>query len=90
MRPVRAADADPAVPQAVAAPFTERQISSKRRDIARLRHDIRVQQSEMQTLIANDIDCTGAATILRRMRIKLARLIAERDAMVAALIGTSG
>jgi hypothetical protein len=72
------------------APLTERQVSSKRRDIARLRHDMRLQQAEMQTLIANDIDCTGAATILLRMRTRLARLIAERDALMAALIGTKG
>ncbi len=71
---------------AVPTQVTERQISSKRRDIARLRDDIRLQQAEMQTLIAHDIDCTGAATILLRMRLKLAHLIGERDAMMKTLL----
>ena len=74
------------VAAAVSAPVTERQISSKRRDIARLRDDIRLQQAEMQALIANDIDCTGAATILLRMRLRLAQLIGERDAMMKMLL----
>jgi hypothetical protein len=65
----------------------ERRISAKRRDIARLRHDMRLQEAEMQMLIANDIDCSGAANLLLRMRKNLAGLIAERDAMIAALIG---
>ncbi|MBR1219216.1 hypothetical protein JQ557_14530 [Bradyrhizobium sp. U87765 SZCCT0131] len=67
-------------------PVTERQISSRRRDIARLRHDIRLQQAEMQLLIANDLDCANAATLLLRMRRRLADLIAERDAMMIALL----
>lgn len=71
------------------APVTERQISSRRRDIARLRDDIRLQQAEMQTLIANDIDCTAAATRLLDMRRRLARLIGERDAMMAAFLAAS-
>ncbi|WP_315830739.1 hypothetical protein [Bradyrhizobium prioriisuperbiae] len=74
---------------ASSAPVTERQISSKRRDIARLRDDIRLQQAEMQALIANDIDCTAAATRLLEMRLRLARLIGERDAMMAAFLAAS-
>ncbi|MGO4714934.1 hypothetical protein [Bradyrhizobium sp. 2TAF24] len=73
-------------PVVLSGPVTERQISSRRRDIARLRHDIRLQQAEMQTLIACDLDCTGAATLLLRMRRRLADLIAERDAMMTALL----
>ena len=74
---------------APSAPVTERQISSRRRDIARLRDDIRLQQAEMQALIANDIDCTAAATRLLEMRMRLARLIGERDAMMAAFLAAS-
>lgn len=70
----------------VAGPVTERQISSKRRDIARLRDDIRLQQAEMQSLIAHDLDCTGAATLLLRMRLRLAQLIGERDVMMKMLL----
>ena len=76
-------------PTASAAPVSERQISSKRRDIARLREDIRLQQAEMQTLIANDIDCTNAATRLLQMRLRLVHLIGERDAMMAAFLAAA-
>lgn len=73
-------------PTAPLTPVTERQISSKRRDIARLREDIRLQQAEMQTLIANDIDCANAATRLLQMRLRLSHLIGERDTMMAAFM----
>ena len=64
----------------------ERLISAKRREVARLRQDMRMQEVQMQTLIARDLDCTDAAMELLGMRRRLAQLIVERDTLMDALM----
>jgi small-conductance mechanosensitive channel len=66
----------------------ERQISAKRREIARLRHDMRLQEAQMQALISRDLDCAAAAAQLLTMRRRLAELISERDVLMETLIYT--
>jgi hypothetical protein len=64
----------------------ERQISAKRREIARLRQDMRLREAEMGTLIAAGSDGAAVATALLDMRRRLARLIVERDALMDGLV----
>jgi len=64
----------------------ERQISAKRREIARLRQDMRLREAEMGSLIAGGADGTAVATDLLEMRRRLARLIIERDALMDGLV----
>lgn len=64
----------------------ERQISAKRREIARLRQEMRLREAEMQTLIASERDGAAVATLLLEMRRRLSGLIIERDAMMDGLV----
>ncbi|MGO9358626.1 MAG: hypothetical protein ACLP1D_13280 [Xanthobacteraceae bacterium] len=64
----------------------ERQISAKRREIARLRQDMRLREAEMGTLIAAAGDGAAVASELLAMRRRLARLIVERDALMDGLV----
>jgi hypothetical protein len=64
----------------------ERRISAKRREIARLRQDMRLREAEMQGLIALNADVTAVATGLLEMRRRLASLIIERDALMDGLV----
>lgn len=64
----------------------ERQISAKRREIARLRQDMRLREAEMGSLIAVGMDGAAVATVLLEMRRRLARLIVERDALMDGLV----
>ncbi|MDR3467500.1 MAG: hypothetical protein P4M07_16340 [Xanthobacteraceae bacterium] len=64
----------------------EHQISAKRREIARLRQDMRLREAEMETLIASGVDGAAVASDLLEMRRRLARLIIERDALMDGLV----
>lgn len=64
----------------------ERQISAKRREIARLRQDMRLREAEMGDLIARGIDNAPAAADVLEMRRRLSRLIIERDALMDGLV----
>ncbi len=64
----------------------ERQISAKRREIARLRQDMRLREAEMGHLIAGGADGSAVATDLLDMRRRLSRLIIERDALMDGLV----
>jgi hypothetical protein len=75
-----------AVVDVVTGRALERQISAKRREIARLRHEMRLCEAEMQAQIAAASDATTAATRLLEMRRQLARLIVERDALMDGLM----
>ena len=64
----------------------ERRISAKRREIARLRQDIKRREAEMEMLISLRNDGAEAAEKLLEMRRALSRLIIERDAMMDGLV----
>ena len=64
----------------------ERQISAKRREIARLRQDMRQREAEMSLLISSTGDATRVANDLLDMRRRLARLVIERDALMDGLV----
>jgi hypothetical protein len=64
----------------------ERQISAKRREIARLRQDMRLREAEMGTLIAAGGDGAAVASDLLAMRRRLAGLIVERDGLMDGLV----
>ena len=50
-----------------------------KRNIARIRRDIRLQAREMQALIDADIDCTNAARMLMRMQADLMLFLEKRE-----------
>jgi hypothetical protein len=64
----------------------ERQISAKRREIARLRQDMRLREAEMGTLIAGGGDAAAVADDVLDMRRRLSRLIIEREALMDGLV----
>jgi hypothetical protein len=47
---------------------------------------MRMQEAQMQTLISRGVDCAPAAAALLTMRVRLARLIAERDGLTGILV----
>jgi hypothetical protein len=49
------------------------------RNIARLRRDVRLQSSEIEQLIAADLDCTPAAQRLMRAQADLVLFIEKRE-----------
>ena len=49
-----------------------------KRNVARIRRDIRLQAREMQALIDADLDCTAAARLLMHMHADL-RLYLEKQ-----------
>jgi hypothetical protein len=51
-------------------------------NIARLRRDVRLQASEIEQLIATDIDCTSAAQRLMRMQADLVLFIEKRERLM--------
>ena len=57
-----------------------------KRNIARIRRDIRLQAREMQALIDADLDCTAAARLLMHMQADL-RLFLEKQEAVACANG---
>jgi len=58
-------------------------LSLLRRNITRLREDIRIQSHQVWTLLEAGLDCTGAARALKQMRDRL-RLLVERANDLAA------
>ena len=56
----------------------ERDMSLLKRNVARLRRDIRLQSQEMHALIERDLDCTGAARILMHLQSDL-RLFLDKQ-----------
>jgi hypothetical protein len=64
----------------------ERRISAKRREIARLRQDMRRREAEMGLLIATTGDAARVADEVLDMRRRLARLVIERDALMDGLV----
>jgi hypothetical protein len=53
------------------------------RNIARLRRDVWLQSSEIEQLIAADLDCTPAAHRLMRAQADLVLFIEKRERLVA-------
>ena len=53
------------------------------RNIARLRRDVWLQSSEIEQLIAADLDCTPAARRLMRAQADLVLYIEKRERLVA-------
>jgi hypothetical protein len=53
------------------------------RNIARLRRDVRLQSSEIEQLIAADLDCTSAAQRLIRTQADLVLFIEKRERLTA-------
>ena len=56
------------------------------RNIARLRRDVRLQSSEIEQLIAADLDCTAAAQRLMRAQAHLVLFIEKRERLVAPAV----
>ena len=52
------------------------------RNIARLRRDVRLQSSEIEQLIAADLDCTSAAQRLMRAQPGLVLFIEKRERLM--------
>jgi hypothetical protein len=52
------------------------------RNIARLRRDVRLQSSEIEQLIATDLDCTPAAQRLIRTQADLVLFLAKRERLI--------
>lgn len=66
----------------------ERRLAAKRREIARLRRDMRLEEAEMQALIAQGVDATTAAGRFLAMRSRLAQLlVAQAALMEGAVVG---
>jgi hypothetical protein len=61
-------------------------IVANRREIARLRRDIRLREAEMQALIAQDLDATAAADRLIAMRNRIARLVVVQAALMEGAV----
>ena len=57
------------------------------RNIARLRRDVRLQSSEIEQLIAADLDCASAAQRLMRTQADLVLYIAKRERLMAPSSG---
>jgi hypothetical protein len=55
------------------------------RNIARLRRDVRLQSSEIELLIAADLDCTSVALRLMRAQADLVLYIEKRERLVASV-----
>jgi len=53
------------------------------RNIARLRRDVRLQSSQIEQLIAADLDCTPAAQRLMRAQADLVLFIEKRERLMA-------
>lgn len=64
----------------------ERRIAAKRREIARLRRDMRLQEAETVALIAQGIDATAAADRLLAMRGHLAQLVVVQAALMEGAV----
>ena len=58
------------------------------RNIARLRRDVRLQSSEIEQLIAADLDCTSAAQRLMRAQADLVLYIEKRERVDLVLMLT--
>ena len=54
------------------------------RNIARLRRDVRLQSSEIEQLIAADLDCTSAAQRLMRAQADLVLYIEKRERLMTS------
>jgi hypothetical protein len=52
------------------------------RNIARLRRDVRLQSSELEHLIAADLDCTAAAQRLIRAQADLVLFVEKRERLM--------
>jgi hypothetical protein len=65
----------------------ERNLVLLNRDIARLRRDVRLQLSEIERLIAADLDCTAVAQRLMRAQADLVLLIEQRERLMAPAAG---
>jgi hypothetical protein len=61
----------------------ERNLFLLNRNIARLRRDVRLQSSEIEQLIAADLDCTSAAKRLMRAQADLVLYIEKRERHMA-------
>lgn len=53
------------------------------RNIARLRRDVRQQASQIEQLIAADLDCTPAARRLMRAQAGLVLFVEKRERLMA-------
>jgi hypothetical protein len=61
----------------------EREISLLKRNIARIRRDIRIQASEMQTLVDFDLDCSGATRVLMHLENDLRLYLDKLERLTA-------
>ena len=57
----------------------DRELAQLRRNIARIRRDIRQQAAQLQALIDADLDCTDLARLLMRMQADLVLFIQKRE-----------
>ena len=55
------------------------------RNIARLRRDVRLQSSEIEQLIAADLDCTSVVQRLMRAQADLVLYIEKRERLMASV-----
>jgi hypothetical protein len=51
-------------------------------DVARLRRDVRLQSTEIEQLIAADLDCTPAAQRLMRAQADLVLYLEKRERLI--------
>jgi hypothetical protein len=61
----------------------ERELSLLKRNIARLRRDIRIQAREMQTLVDFDLDCSDAARVLMHLENDLRLYLGKLERLTA-------
>jgi hypothetical protein len=61
----------------------DKQLAQLQRNISRIRREIRVQNAEMQSLLAADVDCTNAARLLMRMQADLVLFLEKRERIMS-------
>src|SRR6185437_15777327 len=66
--------------------WMDRNLVLLNRNIARLRRDVRLQSSEIEQLIAADLDCSPAAQRLMRAQADLVLFIEKRERLVAPAV----
>jgi hypothetical protein len=59
------------------------QLAHLKQNIARIRKDVRLQASEIEQLIASDIDCTAAARRPMRMQADLVLFVEKRERLLS-------
>jgi hypothetical protein len=60
----------------------DRNLVQLNQNIARLRRDVRLQASEIEQLIAADINCTSAAQRLMRIQADLVVFVEKRERLM--------